>query len=166
MKSKESKEYSAYIMGLIEGSAIDTNTPEGKVAAALADLAGQMAYEIEALSAKVEELGAYIEELDEDLGAVEELVYGDGEFDDEECDGNCDGCCGCDDLDDLDEDEDVDDDEDDEEFYCAMCPHCGGKIYFNDSVNPEDILCPSCQKPLIEDEEDLDELDGDEEDDE
>jgi transcription initiation factor IIE alpha subunit len=43
-----------------------------------------------------------------------------------------------------------------------MCPHCGGKIYFDDSVNPEDILCPACQKPLVDD-EDLEELDGEDE---
>lgn len=152
----KSKEYSAYIKGLIEGAGIDAGTPEGKVISALAELAGQMADEIDALSAKVEECNAYIEEIDEDLGAVEELIYGDE--DDDECDGDCDCCCGCDDED---EDEDVDDDED-VEYYCAMCPHCGGKIYFDESVNPEDVLCPSCQKPLVDD-EDLEELDGDEE---
>ena len=46
-----------------------------------------------------------------------------------------------------------DDDDDEEEFYVAMCPNCGGKVYFDDSVNPEDVICPACQKPLISDED-------------
>ena len=164
------KEYSAYIKGLIEGANLDLTTPEGKVIAALAELASKMADEIEALTEKVDNCGAYIEEIDEDLGAVEEIVYEIDDdddcdccdCDDDDCDCDCcccdddycdcDCCCGCDD----------DEDEDDEEFYLAMCPHCGGKIFFDDSVNPEDILCPACQQPLVDD-EDLEDLDGDEE---
>ncbi len=146
----KSKEYSAYIKGIIEGANLDLTTPEGKVISALVELSGQMAEEIEALTAKVETCNAYIEEIDEDLGAVEEIVY-----EGEDCD-----CCGHDDDDECDcdcEDCDCCDDEDDEEFYCAMCPHCGGKVYFDNSVNPEDIICPSCQKPIVDDEDDAEE---------
>lgn len=152
----KSKEYSSYIKGLIEGANLDLTTPEGKVLSALTELAGQMADEIDALTAKVETCNAYIEEIDEDLGAVEEVLYGEdgcdccGE-DEDDCD-DCDCCCG--------EDDEKDDDE---EYYCAMCPNCGGKIFFDDSVNPEDIICPSCQKPLVDDDSDLEEIDGDEE---
>ncbi len=164
----KSKEYSAYIKGLIEGANLDLTTPEGKVLAALTELTAQMAGEIEALEAKVETCNAYIEEIDEDLGAVEELVYDldddcdcdccDCDDDDCDCcdcdcdDDDCDCCCGCDDC---------DEDDDDEEFYCALCPNCNGKIFFDDSVNPEDIICPNCQKPLVDD-EDLEALDGEE----
>jgi hypothetical protein len=168
------KEYSAYIKGLIDGANLDLTTPEGKVIAALAELASKMADEIEALTEKVDNCGAYIEEIDEDLGAVEEIVYEidddddcdccdcDCDCDDDDCDCDC-CCCDCDedDCDDCDCCCD-DEDDDDEEFYLAMCPHCGGKIYFDDSVNPEDILCPACQKPLVDD-EDLEELDGEDE---
>ena len=147
------KEYSAYIKGLMEGLNLDESKPENKVIKALCGIIEQMAGEIETLEKNTETLHDYIEEIDEDLGEVEEFVYGD----DDGCD--CDGCddddcccCGC-----HDNDEDDDDDEDDGEFYCAMCPHCGEKVYFDDSVNPEDILCPACQKPLLDDEEDLDE---------
>ena len=162
----KSKEYSAYIKGLIDGANLDLTTPEGKVIAALAELASQMADEIDALTEKVDNCGAYIEEIDEDLGAVEEIVYeidDDCDCDDDDDDDDCDCCCGCDDEDCDDCDCCCDDeDDDDEEFYLAMCPHCGGKIYFDDSVNPEDILCPACQKPLVDD-EDLEELDGEDE---
>ena len=159
----ESKEYSAYIKGLIEGAGIDTATPEGKVIAALSALASQMADELDELTTKLETCNAYIEEIDEDLGAVEELIYSDDDCElddddlDDECDGDCSCCCGCDDEDDEDDEDEY---EDDEEFYCAMCPHCGGKIYFSESVNPEDVICPSCQKPLVDDSDDLSELDG------
>ena len=143
------KEYSSYIKGLIEGTNLNLTTPEGKIISALAELADQMAGEIETLRDELDVCNQYIEEVDEDLGAVEELIYDDCDCDccdddccdDDECDDEC--CCGCGD----------DEDEDEEEFYCAMCPHCGGKVYFDDTVNPEDVICPACQKPILEDEE-------------
>ena len=162
----KSKEYSAYIKGLIEGANLDLTTPEGKVISALAELAGQMADEIDALNAKVDTCNAYIEEIDEDLGSIEELIYSDDDecdcCDDDDDDDECGCCCGCGDDDECDCCDCECEDDDDEEFYCAMCPNCGGKIFFDDSVNPEDIICPACQKPL-DDDEDLEELDGDEE---
>ena len=81
------KETSAYIKGLMEGANLDTTTPEGKVIAALVELCGKMAGEIETLRDELDVCNAYIEEIDEDLGAVEEVVY-----DDEDCD--CCDCCG------------------------------------------------------------------------
>lgn len=144
------KEYSAYIKGLLDGTNLDTNTPEGKIIAALVDLCGKMAGEIETLTDELDVANQYIEEIDEDLGAVEEIVYEDFDEDDEEDDCDCCDCgdddCGCCCGD--------DDEDDEEEFYCAMCPGCGNKIYFDDTVDPEDIVCPNCQKPLIEDEDD------------
>jgi len=148
------KEYSAYIKGLCEGLCLDANKPETKVINALCGIIEQMAGEIEVLKDDTKMLHDYIEEIDEDLGAVEELLYED------ECDcdddDDCCSCCGCDDEDEDEDDEE--DEEDDTEYYCAMCPHCGDKIYFDDSVNPEDILCPACQKPLLDDEDEIEEL--------
>ncbi len=146
-------EKSAYIKGLLDGTNLDKTTPEGKIIAALCDLCADLASEIETLRDELDVTNEYVEELDADLGDVEEIVYDD---DDDECDGclcdeddedddddECDGCC-CDD----DEDE-----SDDDEVYVAMCPNCGGKVYFDDSVDPEDVVCPACQKPLIGDED-------------
>ncbi len=140
------KEYSAYIKGLLEGLQLDQSKPETKVINALCGIVEQMASEIETLKADTEMVHDYCEELDEDLGDLEEFIY----EDDEECD-----CC--------DEDEDCcccceeDDEDDDSDFYCAMCPSCGEKVYFDDTIDPEDILCPACHKPLVDDEEDADE---------
>jgi len=140
------KEYSAYIKGLLEGLQLDQAKPETKVINALCGIVEQMAGELESLKKDTQTAHDYCEELDEDLGDLEEFVYGD----DDECD-----CCG-------DDDEDCcchhdDDDDDDSDFYCAMCPHCGEKVYFDDTIDPEDILCPACHKPLVDDSEDADE---------
>ena len=77
------KEYSSYIKGLIEGTNLNLTTPEGKIISALAELADQMAGEIETLRDELDVCNQYIEEVDEDLGAVEELIYDD-------CDCDCD----------------------------------------------------------------------------
>ena len=153
-----SKETAAYIKGLIDGANLDVTTPEGKVIAALADLCGKMADEIEILRDELDTANEYLEELDEDLGSVEEFIY--DEFEDD-CDCDCEDCdCDCDDCD-CDcccDDEDDDDDDDEEEFYVAECPSCGGKVYFDESVNPEDVICPACQKPLLEEEDEGEDL--------
>ena len=137
MKMK-AKEYSSYIKGLIDGTNLDKTTPEGKVISALAELCDQMAAEIETLRDELDVANENIQELHEDLGAVEEVVYA---VDDDCCDDDDCDCCDCDDDDD---DEDGcgcgccghdDEDDDEEEFYVAMCPNCGGKVYFDDSVN-------------------------------
>jgi len=148
------KEYSSYIKGLMDGCEFNRTTPEGKIIAALVDLVDQMAGEIETLTEALDTAKQYIEEIDEDLGYVEDIVY------EEDCDYDCD--CDCDDDDDCccdccDCDEDEEEDEE-EEFYCAMCPGCGGKVYFDDTVNPEDVICPACQQPLISDEDESEEV--------
>ena len=161
------KETSAYIKGLVDGSGLDTTTPEGKIIAALVDLCGKLADEVDSLTEALDTANDYLDELDHDLGEVEEFVYDIEDEDDGECCGKCGRHGGFgeddfdDDFDDEDEDEDEDDEEDEEEdaeeeFYCATCPNCGGKVYFDDTVNPEDVICPACHKPLIEDEEDED----------
>jgi len=151
-----SKETAAYIKGLIDGANLDVTTPEGKVIAALADLCGKMADEIEILRDELDTANEYIEELDEDLGSVEEFIY--DEFEDD-CDCDCEDCdCDCDDCDCDCCCDDEDDDDDDEEFYVAECPSCGGKVYFDDTVNPEDVICPACQKPLLGEGDELEEV--------
>lgn len=166
------KEYSAYIKGLMEGCQYDTTTPEGKIIASLAEMCGMMADELEALRRDTDMHGQYLDELDADLGNIEEIVL---KGDDDEChhcsccddEDEC-GCCDCEDEDEEDEwdDEDEEDDEDDAEFYCVMCPSCGEKVYFDESTDPEDLICPVCQSPILDDEDDdqLTFLDGEEDD--
>ena len=158
------KENSAYIKGLLDGVNLDKTTAEGKLIAALCDMVDKMAEEIDALTDKLDTASAYIEELDQDLGCVEELVYEDLACDcgcdDDGCD--CDCCCDDDDCDcDCCDDDDCDcgcccgcdEDEDDDGFLCVMCPHCNDTIFIEDTVDPADVVCPSCQNPLITDED-------------
>ena len=130
----EIKEKVAYIKGLAEGLGIDENDKNGKVLAAIIDILGDMAEEIDAIGENAEYLENYIEELDEDLGMVEEDLY-----------------CGEDDEDDDDdydfddeEDEDEDEDDDDEEIVVVTCPGCGDGVYLDDTMDFDEIKCPSC----------------------
>ncbi len=145
-------EKSAYLKGLAEGLSLDPQKPETKIINALLDLVGDMSAKISELEKDLETLNDYVDELDEDLGYVEEFVYGDDddaydlddyEDDDEpfECDCDCDDCDAC-------------CDEDDDGFRCLMCPSCSEKIYFDESMDPADMICPACGKAVCEEETD------------
>ena len=82
------KEKVAYIKGLSDGLDFDTATAEGKVLAAVIELLGEMAAEIEDIEESIDYLGDSVEEVDRDLGELEEFCYED------DCD-----CCDCDDCD-------------------------------------------------------------------
>ena len=157
----ELKEKAAYLKGLAEGLEFDKETKEGKLIAALIDLAGELCEAVEVLDADMDELGdevvelrEYIEEIDDDLNDVEEFLDEevdledwddeDEDEDDEWCDGDCEGCCGCGD-----------------EFFEIVCPSCGETICFDESVDPEDLTCPACNEKFacIVEEDDLATLD-------
>ena len=142
-------EKSAYLKGLAEGLSLDPQKPETKVINALLDLVGDMSAKITELEKDIETLNDYVDELDEDLGYVEDYVYDDeydlddyDEDDDFECDcgGDCDECDHAEDC--YGEDEDG--------FRCLMCPACSEKIYFDESMDPADMICPACGKAVCE----------------
>ena len=136
------KERCAYIKGLAEGLSLDPEKPESKLISELIALVGEMAEEIEYIEDDIEELAEYAEELDHDLGDVESYVF---ECDDDDCD--CDFCDDDDDWDDEDCDCDCDECEGcDEDYYEAECPHCGETICFDADIEPEDMICPACDK--------------------
>ena len=138
-------EKAAYLKGLSEGLTFDKNSAEGKLLLALVDLCAEIAEEVARIDEDVEYVSDYCEELDEDLGAVEELLVEDDEFDfdDDEFD-----------------DEDFDDEFEDEEFYEMECPHCGKTIEFDASIDPENLTCPACHKEISIDPSDLEALEG------
>lgn len=122
----------AELVGFMKGIKIDSTTNEGQVLLQITEILRDMAYEIEDLETRTDDLRDYCDELDSDLGDVEEYL-----------------------LDELEEDEDEDFDEDDEDDFDfddedevieAVCPECGEEIYFDLSVDPEDVICPSCGK--------------------
>ena len=49
-------------------------------------------------------------------------------------------------------------DEDEDGFRCVMCPACGEKIYFDESMDPSDLICPACGKDVCGDDEDTEEV--------
>ena len=138
----EIKEKVAYIKGLAEGLGLDENDKNGKVLAAIIDLLSDMAEEIDAIEENEEYLESYVEELDEDLGMVEEDLYcgedDEDDFDEDEFEEE-----ELDEEEDEDEDEDEDDD-DDEEVFVITCPVCGDGVYLDDTMDFDDIKCPSC----------------------
>lgn len=147
-------EKAAYIKGLADGLNYNKESAEGKLIAALIDMVDEMAKSIRVLDETVEELNDYIEEIDEDLGDVEEYLA----EEDDEYDCDCD-CCDCD-CDDCDECDCCDCDEDDE-YFEIECPSCGEVVCFDESIDPEDLVCPACHEKFacLVDEEDLEKLD-------
>ncbi len=127
----------AYIKGISELVNIE-DPAKRKLIDAIVDVLGDIAKTVSDLQDETEYLDSYIEEIDEDLGAVEELLIDDEDEDDEdECDYDCDNCDRC-----------VDCDEEDCERFadCAevVCPSCGENVYIDDTMDLEKINCPSC----------------------
>lgn len=125
-------EKAAYLKGLAEGLQPDQTTAEGKLIAALIDTVDELAHAVEELEETTDMLNDYAEELDEDLGALEEIVL-------DECD--CDDDCCCDD----DEDYYDDEDEDEEEVIFEVdCPECDETICLPATIDLEHVECPAC----------------------
>ncbi len=137
-------EKAAYIKGLAEGLDLDASTKEGKIINAIIDLLSDIAVDIEDTEDACAELAEQITAVDEDLAELEDFVY--EEYEDEECDYDCDCCSGC-------------DDDEDDELYEVECPNCHDVIYVDDKMLEEKgITCPNCGTNLEFDlEEDNDE---------
>ncbi|MDD4124947.1 MAG: hypothetical protein PHW77_04385 [Eubacteriales bacterium] len=95
-------EKAAYIKGLMEGMKFNTETDEGKLIKNIVDLLEDLSLSVQDLEDETATLGDYIDEIDQDLGEVEEEVFGypvDRDYD--ECDCECEDCdcdddCDCD----------------------------------------------------------------------
>ncbi len=109
----------SYLEGFIEGLGITEDTKEGKAILAIVDLLEDIVEESEEMQDDIEDLEVLGEELDEDLGQIEEFVFGDL------CEGDCDCGCDCEDDDDdydfgeLVYEDDDEDDEDEEDHHCG-----------------------------------------------
>ncbi len=143
----------AYLKGLAEGLAVDKESKEGKLFSAMIDILDDIALTV---ADNCDQLDA----IDEDLAAVEEIVYEDEDdedlFDDDYCTGDCSNCDGCDDFE-YDEDEGV---------YEFECPHCHETVFFDDSLFEDEdyeLICPACGAKIDSVFEFEDEEDGDEE---
>lgn len=132
----------AYLKGLMEGMKIDTESSEGKILSAMADILEDIGLELEDLWNAQGELEDGLDVVSDDLEDVEDTVYGEDE----------DGDASFDDAyyeDDADEDEDC---------YATTCPTCEETIYFDESVLEDgQVICPNCGEKLEFDLSSLDE---------
>ena len=131
----------AYLKGLMEGMKLDTESNEGKILSAMADILEDISLELEDLWDSQTELEDGLDVVSDDLEDVEDLVYGDDE-------------------DDEDDEYEYDDLDEDEECYATTCPTCEETIYFDESVLEDGgVLCPNCGEKLEFDVSDLEESD-------
>jgi len=138
----------AYLKGLAEGMELDTGKKEGKLLAAIIDVLEDIALELKDIEDAQEELGDGLDAVSDDLEDVEDLLYGEGD-DDEEDEYE---------LGDLDEDE---------ECYATTCPTCEETIYFDESIlNDGQVICPNCGEKLEFDLGDPEDGEDEEDDDE
>ncbi len=95
----------AHLRGVMEGMEFDTTTKEGKLLSLVIDILDDMAEEINEIEDDLDTLFDFADELDEDLGDVEQDLYGDyddddfDEYDDDDddfCEGCTDDCSACD----------------------------------------------------------------------
>ena len=121
----------AYLRGLAEGLNLNPDKPETKMFSAIMDVLDQLAEEQLDLSDTIDLMGQQLDEVDEDLGQVEELLYGG-------CDCGCedDGCdCGC--------------HCDEEGFYEIECPACHEVICVDEGILEDGgVECPNCGEKL------------------
>ena len=132
-------EKAAYLKGLVEGLGIEPDSREGKLWGALGELLSDMAQEIEDLQATDMDHAEALDEMAEELSYLEDLVCDLDEpedFDDEDCDGDCDSCGLCDEDD---EDEDDEEPEYDGVIYDVTCPVCGEEISFDEETLEFDL---------------------------
>ena len=127
----------ANLKGYLEGVQLDETKAESKIIAKMVDILEDMALEIEEMEEQVDTLNDYAEELDEDLGDVEDYLFGDEDdcdcCDDDDCD-----CCDC----------------CDEEFFEVECPKCGEIICLDEDFDADEVICPACNETIpLEDEE-------------
>ncbi len=91
----------AYLKGLMSGLELDADKKETKVFNAIVEVLDDLAATVTDIEEETDEMCELLDVLDEDLGDVEEAVFGDDEEEDD--------CCCC----------------DEDETYEVTCPTCG-----------------------------------------
>ena len=122
----------ANLKGYLEGVQLDESKQETKIIEKIVDILEDMALEIEEMEESVDTLNDYAEELDEDLGDVEDYLFGDDECDCDCCDDDYD--CDCDCCDDG--------------FLEIECPKCGEIVCLEEDFDADEIVCPACNEKI------------------
>ena len=123
----EISEKVAYLKGLAEGLALDTETKEGKLIAAIIDVLDEMSERFEDIDENLADLEDGLDAVSDDLSDVEETLY------------------------ELDEDEEDEELDDDAEYFETTCPVCQEEIVFDeDTLDSGEIRCPKCGEKLAD----------------
>ncbi len=111
----------SYIKGLAEGMKLNTETPEGKIIAALIDVLGDVALNIEDIDSDLADVSDVVTDLEESVIDLEDEVYGE------------------------EEDDKYDDSDEDDDEYEITCPSCNNTIVtdFN-TIAGGNLECPNC----------------------
>nr|MDD6336382.1 hypothetical protein [bacterium] len=114
----------AYLQGLAEGLGISREDAQGRVLLQVLDLLAEMAAGMDEMADKVASLEEFAEEINEDLGDIEEIVYG-GDEPASQAEGMIE----------------------------ITCPHCGENVLVDYATfhDEQELPCPQCGKPLCED---------------
>ena len=111
----------SYIKGLAEGMKLNTETPEGKILAAVIDVLGDIALNIEDIDSDLADVSDVVTDLEESVMDLEDEVYGEDEYDRS------------------------DDDDDEDDLYELTCPTCNNTITADfDVIANGKIECPNC----------------------
>ena len=133
----EISEKVAYLKGLAEGLALDTESKEGKLIAAIIDVLDEMSIRFEDIDDNLVDLEDGLDAVSDDLSEVEEALF----------------------------EMDEDDDEDEEDCFMTTCPECEEEVYFDESVLEDgEVVCPNCGTKLEFDLSDLADAAEDDED--
>ena len=122
----------SYIKGLAEGMKLNTETAEGKILAAIIDVLGDIAINIEDIDSDLEDVSDVVTDLEESVMDLEDEVYGGDDY------------------------ERVDDDDEDD-LYEITCPTCINTITADfDVIADGKLECPNCGSTI---EFELDDID-------
>ncbi|MDO5400322.1 MAG: hypothetical protein Q4F17_04980 [Eubacteriales bacterium] len=139
-------EKAAYLKGMMDGMALNTESNEGKMIAAIVDLLGDMTKRMTDIEETTIAISDELDEIEEDLDAIEDFIMDedeDNDWDDED-----------DDAYDFSEDEDEDFEEgfdfgdEDSTIYEVECA-CGEIINFDEeTLEKGSMTCPNCGETL------------------
>ena len=143
-------EKAAYLKGMMDGMALNTDSNEGKMIAAIVDLLGDMGKRITDLEDTTIAISDELDEIEEDLDAIEDFIMDEEDYDDEDFDDDFD------DEDDEDYEEGFEFGDEDTTIYEVECA-CGEVIDFDEeTLEKGSITCPKCGETLecsVEDDE-------------
>lgn len=124
MSEMDLKQRVAYLQGLAQGLQMNNQAPEGRVLTEVIGILSDMSTALYDLRDAQTELESYVEDVDEDLSAVEDDLYGDDdEAEPEAVEVTCPRCGTVLHVESVDGDDDSLD---------LICPNCGEVIYDTD----------------------------------